>query len=155
MIIFRGDGILTFDDNNELFDLMNKISSEINNKFDGIHFEITTMKCAISNLNNKIEKNNTILEQISKDLSLFTEHKKLLTEELIKNKQNSDTTILNDKLNNLENELTNLSTAISNLSVDSSHKMTTLSNDLNFITHKMQQAEKELFNIKNELKIID
>ena len=42
----------------EIIELLNKLSAEICSKFDGIHFEINSMKSAISTLNRKIETNN-------------------------------------------------------------------------------------------------
>lgn len=52
----------------EILELLNKLSAEMCSKFDGMHFEINSMKSAISTLNKKIEKNHLIIEKIDKSL---------------------------------------------------------------------------------------
>ena len=120
--------------NNEIIELFNKISSEINSKFDGIHFEITTMKSAISTLNNKLDKNTELLKKLDTELNIILE----------RNNLDIDTSYA-ERLNSINSNIVNSSK-------DTSLKLTTISKDLKFITHKVMQTEQDLFNIQEEFK---
>lgn len=142
----------------EIIELLNKLSSEMCSKIDGIHFEINSMKSAISTLNNKIEKNSKNIDMLSKNINELYEYKESITNTL-ESKNDigmlpSIFTNFNDKLNNLNEVISNTSESIFNSNTSTYSKLDSLNQDLRFLTHKIIQSEKDLFTIQENLKSI-
>lgn len=129
----------------EIFELLNKLSAEICSKFDGIHFEINSMKSTISTLNKRIENNNLIIDKIDKTLDNLYKNANLSFD-------NNDNPDVNENINSLKNIVSNNSELLTDMNEDSSKKLLLISKDLKFITHKVLQSEKDLFNLQEEIK---
>jgi len=129
----------------EILELLNKLSAEICSKFDGIHFEINSMKSTISTLNKRIENNNLIIDKIDKTLDNLYKNANLSFD-------NNDNPDVNENINSLKNIVSNNSELLTDMNEDSSKKLLLISKDLKFITHKVLQSEKDLFNLQEEIK---
>lgn len=129
----------------EILELLNKLSDEICSKFDGIHFEINSMKSTISTLNKRIENNNLIIDKIDKTLDNLYKNANLSFD-------NNDNPDVNENINSLKNIVSNNSELLTDMNEDSSKKLLLISKDLKFITHKVLQSEKDLFNLQEEIK---
>ena len=129
----------------EILELLNKLSAEICSKFDGIHFEINSMKSTISTLNKRIENNNLIIDKIDKTLDNLYKNANLSFD-------NNDNPDVNENINSLKNIVSNNSELLTDMNEDSSKKLLIISKDLKFITHKVLQSEKDLFNLQEEIK---
>lgn len=129
----------------EILELLNKLSAEICSKFDGIHFEINSMKSTISTLNKRIENNNLIIDKIDKTLDNLYKNSNLSFD-------NNDNPDVNENINSLKNIISNNSELLTYMNEDSSKKLLLISKDLKFITHKVLQSEKDLFNLQEEIK---
>ncbi|QUF82238.1 hypothetical protein KDJ93_10875 [Clostridium butyricum] len=129
----------------EILELLNKLSAEICSKFDGIHFEINSMKSTISTLNKRIENNNLIIDKIDKTLDNLYKNSNLSFD-------NNDNPDVNENINSLKNIISNNSELLNDMNEDSSKKLLLISKDLKFITHKVLQSEKDLFNLQEEIK---
>lgn len=129
----------------EILELLNKLSAEICSKFDGIHFEINSMKSTISTLNKRIENNNLIIDKIDKTLDNLYKNANLSFD-------NNDNPDVNENINSLKNIVSNNSELLTDMNKDSSKKLLLISKDLKFITHKVLQSEKDLFNLQEEIK---
>lgn len=132
----------------EILELLNKLSAEICSKFDGIHFEINSMKSAISTLNKKIEKNHLIIEKIDKSLDELC---KIASPSCI-NSSNENASDITEKIDSIKDLISDSSETIRNINNNSSSKLTVISQDLKFLTHKVVQSERDLFNIQEEIK---
>ncbi|MBZ0311366.1 hypothetical protein AB2T96_01995 [Clostridium butyricum] len=130
----------------EILELLNKLSAEICSKFDGIHFEINSMKSTISTLNKRIEINNLIIDKIDKTLDNLYKNANLSFD------NNNDNPDINENINSLKNIVSNNSELLTDINEDSSKKLLLISKDLKFITHKVLQSEKDLFNLQEEIK---
>ena len=130
----------------EILELLNKLSAEICSKFDGIHFEINSMKSTISTLNKRIENNNLIIDKIDKTLDNLYKNANLSCD------NNNDSPDINETINSLKNIVCNNSELLTDINEDSSKKLLLISKDLKFITHKVLQSEKDLFNLQEEIK---
>lgn len=130
----------------EILELLNKLSAEICSKFDGIHFEINSMKSTISTLNKRIENNNLIIDKIDKTLDNLYKNANLSFD------NNNDSPDINENINSLKNIVSNNSELLTGMNEDSSKKLLLISKDLKFITHKVLQSEKDLFNLQEEIK---
>ncbi|WP_455797729.1 hypothetical protein [Clostridium butyricum] len=129
----------------KILELLNKLSAEICSKFDGIHFEINSMKSTISTLNKRIENNNLIIDKIDKTLDNLYKNANLSFD-------NNDNPDVNENINSLKNIVSNNSELLTYMNEDSSKKLLLISKDLKFITHKVLQSEKDLFNLQEEIK---
>ncbi|MFR8042914.1 MAG: hypothetical protein ACLU7E_12525 [Clostridium butyricum] len=129
----------------EILELLNKLSAEICSKFDGIHFEINSIKSTISTLNKRIENNNLIIDKIDKTLDNLYKNANLSFD-------NNDNPDVNENINSLKNIVSNNSELLTYMNEDSSKKLLLISKDLKFITHKVLQSEKDLFNLQEEIK---
>ena len=129
----------------EILELLNKLSAEICSKFDGIHFEINSMKSTISTLNKRIQNNNLIIDKIDKTLDNLYKNANLSFD-------NNDNPDVNENINSLKNIVSNNSELLTDMNEDSSKKLLLISKDLKFITHKVLQSEKDLFNLQEEIK---
>ncbi|WP_455793844.1 hypothetical protein [Clostridium butyricum] len=129
----------------EILELLNKLSAEICSKFDGIHFEINSMKSTISTLNKRIKNNNLIIDKIDKTLDNLYKNANLSFD-------NNDNPDVNENINSLKNIVSNNSELLTYMNEDSSKKLLLISKDLKFITHKVLQSEKDLFNLQEEIK---
>ncbi|VYU39408.1 hypothetical protein [Clostridium butyricum] len=129
----------------KILELLNKLSAEICSKFDGIHFEINSMKSTISTLNKRIENNNLIIDKIDKTLDNLYKNANLSFD-------NNDNPDVNENINSLKNIVSNNSELLTDMNEDSSKKLLLISKDLKFITHKVLQSEKDLFNLQEEIK---
>lgn len=129
----------------EILELLNKLSAEICSKFDGIHFEINSMKSTISTLNKRIENNNLIIDKIDKTLDNLYKNANLSFD-------NNDNPDVNENINSLKNIVSSNSELLTDMNEDSSKKLLLISKDLKFITHKVLQSEKDLFNLQEEIK---
>ncbi|WP_455799681.1 hypothetical protein [Clostridium butyricum] len=125
----------------EILELLNKLSAEICSKFDGIHFEINSMKSTISTLNKRIENNNLIIDKIDKTLDNLYKNANLSFD-------NNDNPDVNENINSLKNIVSNNSELLTDMNEDSSKRLLLISKDLKFITHKVLQSEKDLFNLQ-------
>ena len=117
-------------------------------KFDGMHFEINSMKSAISTLNKKIEKNHLIIEKIDKSLDELC---KIASPSCI-NSSNENASDITEKIDSIKDLISDSSETIRNINNNSSSKLTVISQDLKFLTHKVVQSERDLFNIQEEIK---
>lgn len=142
------------DYNKEIIELLNKLSSEMCSKIDGIHFEINSMKSAISTLNNKIEKNSKTMDALCKNISELCKSRDMLAKKIEKLNP-----IDNNKIIELENEIKKVDDSllktyeiVSKENSSTYNKLDSVSVDLKFITHKILQSEKDLFNIQEKLK---
>ena len=120
--------------NDELFELMTKMYSEITgikSEINGMKFEITGMKSEISSLNKKVDKNSLLLEKVD-----------------------SNVKTLGERLDIIELAVRNTSQTLANATEDTSNKFNTISKDIRFIAHKIQDTEKDMFYIQDHLKII-
>lgn len=132
----------------EIVELLNKLSAEICSKFDGIHFEINSMKSAISTLNKKIEKNHLIINKIDKTLDELSS----ITSSSTTNISNEAIPEINEKITTIKDIISVSSEKISDMNSDYTSRLLLISQDLKFLTHKVLQSEKDLFNIQEEIK---
>lgn len=132
----------------EIVELLNKLSAEICSKFDGIHFEINSMKSAISTLNKKIEKNHIIIDKIDKTLDKLSSIKYSSAASV----SNEAIPEINEKITGIKDIISANSEKISDMNSDYTSRLLLISQDLKFLTHKVLQSEKDLFNIQEEIK---
>lgn len=145
------------DYNNEIIELLNKLSSEMCSKIDGIHFEITSMKSAISTLNTKIEKNIKTIDVLSKNIESLYKSQEKITKQLgaIDNLNSSVISDFNQNLSIVNESILNTSEIICNSNTSAYTKLDVINQDLMFLTHKITQSEKDLFTIQEKLKNIN
>ena len=129
----------------EILELLNKLSAEICSKFDGIHFEINSMKSTISTLNKRIENNNLIIDKIDKTLDNLYKNANLSFD-------NNDNPDVNENINSLKNIVSNNSELLTYMNEDSSKKLLLISKDLKFITHKVKKISS-IFKKKSKILI--
>ncbi|WP_394872949.1 hypothetical protein [Clostridium butyricum] len=103
------------------------------------------MKSTISTLNKRIENNNLIIDKIDKTLDNLYKNANLSFD-------NNDNPDVNENINSLKNIVSNNSELLTDMNEDSSKKLLLISKDLKFITHKVLQSEKDLFNLQEEIK---
>ncbi|WP_294152892.1 hypothetical protein [uncultured Clostridium sp.] len=132
----------------EILELLNKLSAEMCSKFDGIHFEINSMKSAISTLNKKIEKNHLIIDKIDTTLDELLQ----IINSAPDNISNNSIPEINENINIVKGLISDSSEKFSEITSDSSSKLLLISQDLKFLTHKVLQSEKDLFNIQEEIR---
>ncbi|WP_294394781.1 hypothetical protein [uncultured Clostridium sp.] len=132
----------------EIVELLNKLSAEMCSKFDGIHFEINSMKSAISTLNKKIEKNHLIIDKIDTTLDELLQ----IINSAPDNISNNSIPEINENINIVKGLISDSSEKFSEITSDSSSKLLLISQDLKFLTHKVLQSEKDLFNIQEEIR---
>lgn len=132
----------------EIVELLNKLSAEMCSKFDGIHFEINSMKSAISTLNKKIEKNHLIIDKIDTTLDELLQ----IINSAPDNISNKSIPEINENINIVKGLISDSSEKFSEITSDSSSKLLLISQDLKFLTHKVLQSEKDLFNIQEEIR---
>ena len=132
----------------EIVELLNKLSAEMCSKFDGIHFEINSMKSAISTLNKKIEKNHLIIDKIDTTLDELLQ----IINSAPDNISNNSIPEINENINIVKGLISYSSEKFSEITSDSSSKLLLISQDLKFLTHKVLQSEKDLFNIQEEIR---
>lgn len=144
------------DYNNEIIELLNKISSEMCSKIDGIHFEINSMKSAISTLNKKIEKNSKTMDVLCRSIDELYKSREIILKKLdsIKGIDSSIISDFNNKLKIIDETVSNVGEMISNSNNSAYNKFDSLNQDLRFLTHKIIQSEKDLFTIQEKLKNI-
>jgi len=128
--------------NDELFELMTKMYSEI-----------TGMKSEISSLNKKVDKNSLLLEKVDSNVKTIAEVQSAFSEQLDRAKDKDGKT-LGERLDIIELAVRNTSQTLANATEDTSNKFNTISKDIRFIAHKIQDTEKDMFYIQDHLKII-
>ena len=119
----------------EIVELLNKLSAEMCSKFDGIHFEINSMKSAISTLNKKIEKNHLIIDKIDTTLDELLQ----IINSAPDNISNKSIPEINENINIVKGLISDSSEKFSEITSDSSSKLLLISQDLKFLTHKVLQ----------------
>ena len=135
--------------NDEIFELMTKMYSEMTN----IESEITDMKSDISSLNKKVDKNSLLLETVDSNVKTLAEVQSAFSEQLDRAKDKDGKT-LGERLDIIELAVRNTSQTLANATEDTSNKFNTISKDIRFIAHKIQDTEKDMFYIQDHLKII-
>lgn len=117
--------------NNEdkLFELMTKMYAEMQNEFSKMRQE---MKEGFNDVNFRMDNIENEIQDIKKDLNEF------------RVEANEGFDSLEDKLNNLEG-----TNAANHLTTKT--KLDKISEDLDFLTHKEFQTEREMFHIKQKL----
>lgn len=135
--------------NDDIFKLMTKMYSEMTN----IKSEITDMKSDILSLNKKVDKNSMLLEKVDSNVKTLAEVQSAFSEQLDRAKDKDGKT-LGERLDVIELAVRNTSHTLTNATEDISNKFNTISKDIRFISHKIQDTEKDMFYIQDHLKII-
>lgn len=141
------------DYNTEIIELLNKLSSEMCSKIDGIHFEINSMKSAISTLNSKIEKNSKTMDVLCKSISELCKSRDAISGKLdnISSVDDSKITDLKKELKKVDEYLSKACDSASQDNISTIQKLDCINVELKYITHKMLQCEKDLFNIQEKI----
>lgn len=139
------------DHDREIIELLNSISQEISSKFDALHFEINSMKSTISTLNNKLQENTELLENLYSSTEILNKNLNASLNSP-KNCNIKELKEYKDILNSIQEEISNTTNIVLRSKDNSSSRFSSLSEDLMFITHKILQSEKDLFNIQKSLK---
>ena len=92
-------------DNNEIFDLLSKMYSNLTNKINGIHSEMQEIKSNFNNrldiLEKQIAKNSILLEKIYNRIKLPAESQEIFREQIVRNNE-KDTQTVTDRLETIE-----------------------------------------------------
>lgn len=141
------------DYNTEIIELLNKLSSEMCSKIDGIHFEINSMKSAISTLNSKIEKNSKTMDVLCQSISELCKSRDAISGKLdnISSVDDSKITDLKRELKKVDESLSKACDSASQDNISTIQKLDSINVELKYITHKMLQCEKDLFNIQEKI----
>ena len=140
----------------EIFELMTKMYSEMasmKSEMTSIKSEITDMKSDISSLNKKVDKNSLLLEKVDSNVKTLAEVQSAFSEQLDRAKDKDGKT-LGERLDIIELAVRNTSHTLTNATEDTSNKFDNISKDIRFISHKIQDTEKDVFYIQDHLKII-
>lgn len=128
-------------DNNEIFDLLSKMYSELTNKIDNMNSEMHEMKHDIKQLKNDVTKNTITLENMDSNIKLLAEGQESFREQIGRHNEHDSRTI-NDKLETIEIAVTHTSKSVNNLNetIDVI-KDTTASNNLDIkILKRLQKS---------------
>lgn len=122
-------------DNNEIFDLLTRMYSDLTNKIDGVHSEIQEMKSDINQLKNDVVKNTITLEKMDTNIKLLAEGQEAFREQ-IGRADNEDKRTVNERLETIE------------LAVR------TTSKDIKVVKRRVESTEEDVIEIQSHLKII-
>ena len=122
--------------NDELFELMSKMYSEITGIKSGIKSEMTGMKSEILSLNKKVDKNSLLLEKVDNNVKTLAEVQSAFSEQLDRAKDKDGKT-LGERIDIIELAVRNTSQTLTNATEDISNKFNTISKDIRFIAHKI------------------
>ena len=141
------------DYNQEIIELLNKLSSEMCSKIDGIHFEINSMKSAISTLKNKIEKNSKTMDALCESMNELYKSRDAINRKIdsISPIDESKITDLKKELKKVDDSLLKACDSASEDNTSTIQKLDCINVELKYITHKMLQCEKDLFNIQEKI----
>ena len=142
--------------NDEIFELMTKMYYEMTSmksEITSMKSEITGMKSDISSLNKKVDKNSLLLEKVDCNVKTIAEVQSAFSEQLDRAKDKDGKT-LGERLDIIELAVRNTSHTLANATEDTSNKFNNISKDIRFISHKIQDTEKDVFYIQDHLKII-
>ena len=142
--------------NDEIFELMTKMYSEMTSmksEITGMKFEITGMKSDISSLNKKVDKNSLLLEKVDSNVKTLAEVQSAFSEQLDRAKDKDGKT-LGERIDIIELAVRNTSYTLTNATEDTANKLNNISKDIRFISHKIQDTEKDVFYIQDHLKTI-
>lgn len=126
------------DKSNELFELMTKMYSEMQEircEIKDIKDDVNNISNRVNNVDNKVNKNTILLEKMDSNLKLLAEGHETVLHQLGTSSEENNSNI-NDRL-----EVIELSTKV-------------ISKDVKYVKHKIHETEEDVFDIKDHLKII-
>lgn len=132
-------------DNNEIFDLLSKMYSELTSKINGIHSEMREMKSDFNNrfdgLEKQVTKNSILLEKMDNNIKLLAEGQESFREQIGRNSE-KDTRTVTDRLETIEIAVTHTSKSVTALNETVEVvKETAASNDLDIkILKRLQKT---------------
>lgn len=132
-------------DNNEIFDLLSKMYSDLTNKIDGIHSEMQEMKSDFNNkfdsLEKQVSKNSIMLERMDTNIKLLAEGQEAFREQIGRNNE-QDTRTVTDRLETIEIAVAHTSKCVNTLNETVEVvKDTAASNDLDIkILKRLQKT---------------
>jgi tetrahydromethanopterin S-methyltransferase subunit G len=117
-------------DNNEIFDLITKMYSEMQQGFDTVNNEIKSITSRLDSVESKVDKNTLILEKLQTNIKTVAEVQESFSEQLGRSTEKSNKTI-SERLEIIEMAVTHTSKSVTYLAgaVDIV-KSTTASNDI-------------------------
>ena len=142
--------------NDEIFEMMTKIYSEVTgmkSEIGDIKSEIGDIKSEISVLNKKVDKNSILLEKVDSNVKTLAEVQSAFSEQLDRAKDKNGKT-LGERLDVIELAVRNTSQTLANVNETTTNKFESISKDIRFIAHKIQDTEKDVFYIQDHLKLI-
>ena len=135
--------------NDEMFEMITKIYSEVTS----MKSEIVDMKSEVSTLNKKVDKNSLLLEKVDSNVKTLAEVQSAFSEQLDRAKDKNGKT-LGERLDVIELAVRNTSQTLANVNETTTNKFESISKDIRFIAHKIQDTEKDVFYIQDHLKLI-
>ena len=135
--------------NDEMFEMITKIYSEVTS----MKSEIVDMKSEVSTLNKKVDKNSLLLEKVDSNVKTLAEVQSAFSEQLDRAKDKDGKT-LGERLDVIELAVRNTSQTLANVNETTTNKFESISKDIRFIAHKIQDTEKDVFYIQDHLKLI-
>lgn len=126
-------------DNNEIFDLLTKMYSDLTGKIDDIHSEMKEMKSDFNNkfdsLEKQVSKNTILIEKMDSNIKLLAEGQEAFREQ-IGRADNEDKRTVSERLETIE------------LAVKSTSK------DIKVVKRRVENTEEDVIEIQSHLKII-
>ena len=123
------------ENNNDLFELMTKMYSEMQEGFKELREEQKKTNKRLDSLESEVTKNSVLLEKVDDNVKLLAEGNESLREQIGRSRTEDKRTI-SEQINVIE------------LAVTSTSK------DVKYIKHKVQDTEEDVFAIQDHLKII-
>ena len=101
-------------DNNELFDLITKMYSEMQQGFNDVNNEIKSITSTLDSIESKVDKNTLILEKLQTDVKTVAEVQESFSEQLGRSTEKNNKTV-SERLEIIEMAITHTSKSVSYL----------------------------------------
>lgn len=128
-------------DNNEIFDLLTKMYSDLTNRMDRLDNKFDKLENKMDSLEKQVSKNSVLLEKVDSNVKLLAEVQEAFREQIGRNTE-KDARTITDRLETIEMAVTNTSKSVNTLSETIEVvKDTAASNDLDIkILKRLQKT---------------
>jgi len=101
-------------DNNEIFELMTKVYSEMQSGFSNINKRLDSLENRMKNVESQVIKNSVLLEKVDSNVKLLAEGQEAFREQIGRSNDKDNRTI-NDKLEVVEIAVSHVSKDVNNM----------------------------------------